>query len=164
MRKAHLGFATTLGALLLAGCPGPGPGKPDLVVTTFVATGPATVNAQNSVELPVRAVIRNQGAAPAGIFKVSVDYTGSDGRFVVAFTVPGQASIWYPTTNSPLAVGTDRSFAGKLTFHPAVHGETVTITALADSCSGDEFMPAFCRVDESNETNNESGSISVALP
>ena len=27
-----------------------------------------------------------------------------------------------------------------------------------------EFMPDYCRVDESDETNNESAAISVTLP
>jgi hypothetical protein len=38
------------------------------------------------------------------------------------------------------------------------------LKAIADSCSGDEFMPDYCRVEESNETNNESTPISIALP
>lgn len=151
--------------LFVFGCGG---GQPDLVVTTLQTTGPPTVNTDNSIEVPIRVVVENQGAASAGIFKVSADYTGGSigpsTAFVVAFTVPGQASIWYPHTGGSLAAGSTVNFEGKLTFHPAEHGVTVAIKARADSCSGDEFQPAYCRVEESDEGNNESAAISVTLP
>lgn len=136
---------------------------PDLVVTLLEATGPATVNAQGSAELPIRVRVRNQGDLAAGIFKVSVDYTRVGGTFVVAFTVPGEANLWYPHTDVLLPGGDEVTFDGILTFHPTVHGE-VSLTAYADSCSGDEFMPDYCRVSESDETNNESAAIVVILP
>ncbi|MCP5053296.1 MAG: hypothetical protein GY940_39390 [bacterium] len=139
-------------------------GKPDLVITDFRVTGVATFNANNSVELPIRVVVKNQGTVAAGTFKVSVDYTGPKGTFVVAFTVPGQSSPWYPFTGTSLGAGNSVTFNGKLTFHPSVHGVGVSLKALADSCSGDEFMPDYCRVRESNEDNNESVSLSVLLP
>ena len=144
---------------LAVGC-----GDPDLVVTTLESTGSPTINAENSVELPIRVVVRNQGDAGAGIFKVATEYTGSQGTFVVAFTVPGQSDIWYPYTSSTLAAGADTAFSGKVTFNPSIHGETVSLKAIADSCSGDEFMPAYCRVEESDETNNESAPLSASLP
>jgi subtilase family serine protease len=146
-------------SLLLAGC------KPDLVITTFQTTGSAIVNPQGSVEVPIRVVVKNQGTGNAGIFKVATHYTDPGGStYVVAFTVPGQSSIWYPYTSAPLAAGSDVTFAGKVTFHPAVHGVTVYLKGTADSCSGDEFMPNYCRVQESNEGNNESTPIQVSLP
>jgi CARDB len=137
----------------------------DLVVTDWQLTGAPTINSENKVEVPVRAVVRNQGSAAAGIFKVAAEYLDSQGRiFVATFTVPGQSDIWYPHTTMALAAGSDATFDGKLTFHPAVHGETVSLTATADSCSGDELMPEYCRVNESNESNNKSTAISVPLP
>ncbi|MEC4684469.1 MAG: CARDB domain-containing protein [Nitrospirota bacterium] len=146
-------------SLLLFGC-----GKPDLVVTTLEVTGPSVINAENSVEVPIRVVIRNQGNASADTFKTAIDYTEPKGTFVVAFTVPGQTDIWYPKTSSPLASGGEVTFSGKVTFHPSLHGVTVSLNAIADSCSGDEFMPDYCRVNESNEENNKSTSISLTLP
>lgn len=148
-----------LALTLLAGCAGA-----DLVVTSIQVTGPASVNANNSVELPVDVVVANVGQEDAGQSKVCTRYSGSDGNFVVAFTVPGQPGFWYPFTADPLPAGGTETFSGILTFHPAVHGETVSITAYADCCSGDEFMPSYCRVDEGNEGNNASTSISEALP
>jgi hypothetical protein len=38
---------------------------------------------------------------------------------------------------------------------PSLHGQRITIIPRVDSCSGDEFMPDYCRVQESNEANNE---------
>lgn len=156
--------------LLLSGCVvdgngnGDGDGQPDLVVTTMETTGNPTVNLEGSAVVPIRVVIENQGDAAADIFKVSTAYNGTGGPYAVAFTVAGQSSMWYPYTSEPLAAGDDVTFSGNLTFISSVHGVTVSITAMADSCSGDEFMPDYCRVEESNEDNNESSAISVSLP
>jgi hypothetical protein len=158
--------------LLLSGCVadgngngnGDGNGQPDLVVTTLETTGTPTVNLEGSAVVPIRVVVENQGDAAADIFKVSTAYTGTTGTYGVAFTVSGQSNMWYPYTSDPLAAGDDVTFAGNLTFVSSVHGVTVNITATADSCSGDEFMPDYCRVEESNEDNNESTPISVSLP
>lgn len=150
--------------LLLSSCAG----KPDLVVTTLETTGPPVVNADNSVEVPVRVVVKNQGNAPAGTFKVATEYTGGitspSSTFVVAFTVPGQGDVWYPYTSDSLAAGSSVTFVGKVTFDGTERGATISLTATADSCSGDEFMPAYCRVEESDEVNNKSTPISVSLP
>ena len=167
-------FSVAFMGLLLSGCAGngngdgdsngDGSGLPDLVVTTLETTGTPTVNLEGSVEVPIRVVVENQGDAAADIFKVSTAYTGTNGPYAVAFTVLGQSNMWYPYTTGPLAAGDDVTFTGKLTFHSSVHGVTVSITATADSCSGDEFMPDYCRVEESNEDNNESTPILVSLP
>lgn len=159
MNRIRVAVALLILAMSLVGC-----ASADLVVTSWQSTGAPTINSQNSVEVPVRAVVRNQGGAAANLFKVAAEYTGSQGKFVVAFTVPGQSDFWYPHTTMSLAVGSDATFDGKLTFHPALHGETVSLMATADSCSGDEFMPDYCRVNESDEGNNASTAISVTLP
>jgi hypothetical protein len=135
------------------------------VVRTFEVTGAGSVNSDNSAVLPVRAIIRNRGNAPAEEFKVSVDYTDPEGReFVVAFTAPGETDIWYPHTDGTLAARDEVEFQGNLTFHPSLHGVTVSLRTTADSCSGDEFMPPHCRVEETNEANNRSAPLSAALP
>jgi hypothetical protein len=141
-----------------------GRGRPDVVVSRFETTGPATVRADGVVEVPVRATVRNQGAAPAGRFKLSAEFTQppSPVAYGVAFTVPGQSSIWYPWTSGPLAPGAEQTFRGKLGFVRG--GRVVSVWVLADGCAGDEFMPDECRVDESNEANNQSVAIPVALP
>ena len=138
--------------------------EPDLIVTSLVTTGPTTVNSENKVEVPISVTVKNQGLMTAGTFKVSTSYTGTRGTFTVAFTVYGQNSLWYPQTINPLPAGNEVTFSGKVTFHPSVRNETVYLVALADSCSGDEFTPSYCRVKESDESNNWSNSLSLYLP
>jgi hypothetical protein len=139
------------------------PVPPDLVVVTLKAAGPVEYVSGN-FEVPVRAIIRNQGGAKADIFKVSVEYTGSSGTFVAPFSVKGQGSIWYPYTSAPLVPGGDVTFEGKVILSGSLEGEAVSLSAMADSCSGDEFMPNYCRVEESNEGNNVSNATQFMLP
>jgi hypothetical protein len=116
-------------------------------------------------EVPVRAIIRNQGGAKADIFKVSFEYTGSSGTFVRPFKYEGQdVFIWYPETSAPLVPGGDVTFEGKVILPGSLEGEAVSLNAIADSCSGDEFMPNYCCVQDSNEGNNMSNAIVVMLP
>ena len=148
--------------------PTPTPGPPDLVVTSLKTTGSPSVNANDSVEVPIAVVVRNQGGTPAGIFKVAIEYTGGaispSSTFVVRFTVLGQSGSFYPFTTAALAADADRVFEGTITFNPAERGVTVSITATADSCAGDEFVPEYCRVEESDEGNNTSDPSAVRLP
>jgi hypothetical protein len=154
MRNKMLGLISIVLGLLATGC------YPDLIVSNFEATGPATPVGEN-IEMPAKVTVRNQGNAAAGIFKVSAEYTDAQGTFATPFTV-GQ-EIWYPTTTANLAAGEEITFEGKIVFTVA-DNEEVTITVIADSCSGDEFMPEYCRVKESNEANNTSVPLTVSLP
>jgi len=55
------------------------------------------------------------------------------------------------------------TFDGVVIFPPELYGEKVALSALADSCAEDEFMPGYCRVEEGNEGNNMSAWIPVQL-
>lgn len=137
---------------------------PDLIVESVVITQAAHV-VSDHVELGIRAIIKNQGDAAAGIFKVSAHYVWTDGvTYVVSFLVEGQSSAWYPFTTESLAAGATVTFDGTITFGSSVENATIDLYLLADSCSGDEFSEDYCRVEESNEENNESSSQSVTLP
>lgn len=161
MQRYKLLFLMGTLILILSGCVPPVE-MPDLIVTDFETTGAPFFRQDQGVSVPVRVTVKNQGNANAGIFKVSLHYTGSQGTFAVAFQVEGQDNLWYPYTSANLSPGNEVTFEGNALF---IHGnETVSLWALADSCSGDEFMPDYCRVDESNETNNESDAIAVILP
>lgn len=165
MKIYKLVVITVCMVLVMSGCLPPGPGKPDLVVTTLEATGLGFVGLDGGFKVPIRVVVKNQGDAEAGIFKVTTEFMGPQwGPFAVAFEVPGQAIVSYPFTNSPLAPGGEVTFEGYASFIPGVGNMTVSLWAIADSCGGDEFMPDYCRVDESDESNNESTVISVYLP
>jgi hypothetical protein len=148
--------------LSLAGCP---PRRADLVVTEFVATGEPEVvtnGSETSVEVPVSVTVENQGNADADIFKVAVLYTSGAQEFVVAFSVEGESSLWYPFTDEALEPGASVTFNGTLIF--ADGGETVVARAEADSINGDEFIPDFGRVRESDEDNNLSEPLTIVLP
>jgi uncharacterized protein YkwD len=135
----------------------------DLVVTRLERTGSPTLRG-DVIEVPIRVVVRNQGTSAAGTFKVSTEYTarGDSRAYAVAFTVPGQTDIWYPRILS-LAAGRDITLNGKVSFLNSLRGREVSLQAIADSCSGDEFMPPYCRVRESNESNNRSTPITLSL-
>lgn len=147
--------------LVLAPIPIP---RPDLVVIELVATGAVTLRADGFQVLPVRTVIENQGDGISPRFMISARYITSMGDYMRPFTVPGQSSQWKPTTMASMYPGETVAIEGVLIGHPGSSGETVDFYIKADSCDGDEFMPAHCRVFESDETNNDSAPITVTLP
>lgn len=138
------------------------PSAPDLVVTSFKTMGSPRYTG-SGYELPVRLTVANQGNAEAGVFKVSVDYTTAQGTIDVPFAVPssGQYDSWYPYTAGPLAPGTSVLFDGTVTFTnlSGLNCVALSLAAMADSCSGDQYMPSTCRVAESDESNNRSASV-----
>ena len=141
--------------------PLPWPGPPlvpgtDLVILAIELTGAPEIGADGMVEVPLRVIARNLGDTEAEVFKLHVDYTGPAGTFVAPFSVPGETSAFYPFARGALAPGTDMSFEGIVRLPGELAGETISLTAVADSCAGEEFMPAFCRVEENEEGNNEA--------
>ena len=139
--------------------------KPDLIIASIQRTAePVIINAQHCVEVPIKVVVKNNGNTKAGVFKVGIEYLLDGRTFTVAFTVPGEGNSWYPYTDGPMPAGQSVSFKGKVTFHPTMHNVTVRLKANADSCSGDEFMPDYCRVKENKESNNASSYLRVTLP
>jgi|GEM_PF-3489850 len=137
---------------------------PDLIVTSLQMTDSAFVNARGNVEVPIKVVVENIGNTPANVFKIATEYTGPQGTFIVAFTVPGQSRVFYPFTSAALQPGSSVSFDGNVVFISSVRNVQITLRAVADSCSGDEFFPRYCRVEETNENNNVSKTISLFLP
>ena len=140
-------------------------GLPDLTVTGIATGSPAFIN-PSEANLPLTVTVRNAGDATGTRFKLSVDVIDSSGRFVKPFTVPASGDRWYPWKTG-LARGESYSFRGSLYIGiprgPSLHGQRITIIPRVDSCSGDEFMPDYCRVRESNEANNEMRR-SITLP
>ncbi|MGD1808772.1 S8 family serine peptidase [Dapis sp. BLCC M126] len=143
---------------------------PDLIVNSFEITGDAFISDDN-LKLPIEVVVKNQGDATAeDLFKVDVQYTQEgEAPFVVAFTADETSEVnpdnpWYPFTKNPLDAGDEVTFTGELTFiDDSLLGEEISLVATADSKSGDEFIPDFGRVEESNEDNNSSEIVEVTL-
>lgn len=159
MKSLTLFLLIVCAGVLVCGC------QPDLVVSIIEVTGSSSVDSAGNAVVPIRVVVKNQGNAEAGIFKVSTEYTDVGNTLAVAFDVPGHPPVtWYQSTTVPLDGGSEREFTGNVIFNPALHNITVSLRAIADSCAGDENTPAYCRVDESDETNNKSADISISLP
>ncbi len=148
-------------------------GCPDLEVSAFEVTGPAELrpldgSGRDSPHLPVRATVTNRGSGEAASFKLAASFSGGlynpDSDFAVAFTPTDGAEVWYPRRSEPLAPDASWTVEGHLVFHPSASGQTVSIRVEADSCAGDEFVPGYCRVPESDEANNFSARLSETLP
>ena len=138
--------------------------RPDLIVTNFLQKGASFNGPNGTIHVPVAVTVKNVGQAPAAIFKVGIDYQHPNGQiYPVMFTVPGQSNTFYPFTNSPLAAGAVLTYQGVLVFSANLRGNTLSAKAIADSCSGDEFMESYCRVKESSESNNSSTAINIVL-
>lgn len=80
------------------------------------------------------------------------------------FTVSGQADNWYPYSTAALGIGHEVAFTGIVSLPITLQGQTITLSVLADSCNGDQSMPAYCRVTEGDENNNESQPLTLRLP
>jgi hypothetical protein len=133
---------------------------PDLKVTQITAGTPSFEEDGAVANVPLTVTIKNFGGATSEMFKTSVDVIVGDGmRYVRPFTVPGQSDTWYPW-QSGLGEGEEATFTGTLMIGvpsgESLYGQKATIIAKVDSCSGDEFTPEYCRVEESDETNNEN--------
>jgi len=140
------------------------PPRADLAITALETTGSAALEESGRITVPVRMVIRNQGGTAAAVFKISTDYIGPKGRFLAPLILEGQEDPWYGWTSEPLGAGSQVELRGKVTLSSELGGETVSLIALADSCAGEELVPEFCRIEESNEENNESAPLPVELP
>ena len=139
---------------------------PDLIVTEVVPGTPSFEEDGRVANLPLKVTIKNVGGATDKDFKTSVDViVGSGARYVRPFTVPGQTDIWYPWKEG-LGAGEEATFSGNLYIGipsgEVLYNQEAKIMVFVDSCSGDEFMPEYCRVRESNEINNEK-EVSVRL-
>jgi hypothetical protein len=144
-------------------------GLPDLVITLETRQANDADLAlmgqyPDFVGVAVRAIVVNQGGQPADLFKVSIDGAASDGTFVRAFSVLGQEDLWYPHTSEQLFPGKSIIFDGVVLFPAALNGQQIIMVATADSCSGEEFAPDVCKVNESDEENNTSGPLDATLP
>ncbi len=137
------------------------PPQADLVGEVAV-TGDATFGPEGSIRLPLAVTVINQGGRRAGGFKVAVFYEGEAGAFGASFRVKDQSGF-YPFLDG-LRAGGEVTLRGALTLPGERAGETVRIWAEVDSCSGDEFMPGYCRVRESSEGNNLTAALRVSLP
>ena len=134
----------------------PPPALPDLVVSSFQVNGEAAIDEDGNTVVPVLLVVANQGGSPAATFKIAVLVeTGDGARTPVAFQVPGQESTWFPFAG-PLPPAGQLELQGNVLVPGSVDVESAMLVAEVDSRVGDEFVPDYGRVQESNEDNNRS--------
>jgi hypothetical protein len=130
---------------------------PDLVVS-LSTRGPATVAPRGGFFVPIRIHVTNRGRTAAGAFKVAIETPGG----VAPFDASGRSVVWYAETDG---LGGGQSFTRDgVVLVRAGEGQAVPLTAFVDSCAGEEFTPAHCRVQESDEGNNRSARVNVQMP
>lgn len=134
---------------------------PDLVVSYFDHDGPARSDAEG-VLVPAVLEIANRGGAPAEPFKVAIQVEAR-GRAAapVPFRVSGQEDAWFPFAG-PLPPGETLQLRGEILVPPEWYdAEGARLVAEADSTVGDEFVPEYGRVQESDEGNNRSKPLEI---
>lgn len=125
---------------------------PDLIVEQFARNGEISER-DGRFYVPVTVKVKNQGNKAATSFKLAVDYWRNGQQYAAPFSVSGQSSLWYPFAPS-LASGKSISFQGNVIIRIDAGAEGTIFKVEADSCSGDELMPEFCRIKENDEGNN----------
>jgi hypothetical protein len=122
-------------------------------------------------EIPLSGSVRNGGNDLAGRFKISGEYSLSslfDPKAAPLRAIePGtqfRIESFYAWTEFAMPVGLQRRFTVKLLVPRKLTGRTIALRLLFDSCTGEEFMPHFCRVDEDRENNNFSATRTLTLP
>lgn len=139
--------------------------SPDLIVSDIALRSTrSTTNADGSLSVPIKVTVQNIGLNNAGIFKVGVDYTtATNETYSAPFKVTGQTNTFYPFTTAALPAKAAITFEGVLVFPGRLKGSRITLKAIADSGSGDEFMPSYIRVNELSEDNNTSAPVRILL-
>ncbi len=144
----------------------------DLVPTVRV-TGVALLRADGAYLVPVRVSVRNSGTEIAGRFKMSVEFNhlSFGGTRVTAFGAASSSDGsftrdgFYVWTSRALFPGRSLTFNGSVLIPSSVPRRSqITLRVVADSCSGEEFMPALCRVPELREDNNRTSLQTANLP
>lgn len=127
---------------------------PDLVVTSFTATGAAKFE-DGKLKVPFSMTVKNQGkAATKNNFVNAVRYN--------------QDFRWSGIMD-PLAAGASKTVSGSVSIpdpQKSLAGKTIKVVAYCDApiAAADTSIPLYGRVKESNEPNNLTKSIEVKAP
>jgi hypothetical protein len=118
---------------------------------------------QRYTYLPLRIVVTNRGGTDSGAFKIAVQgRTANSDPFSRPFFLNGDPQSYYVNVDN-LPPGGQEEFTGFVGFLGGEPNTTAWVTAEADSCSGDELMPDYCRVQEYDERNNVSNELRASL-
>jgi hypothetical protein len=151
--------------------PPPPRALPDLAIADFIVVGeprvetlPGPISSRLAIRVPVRLTVINRGARPAPIFHSAIMTWPENHGSALCLAVDGNADACYPATDGPLPAGASHTFEGLLDFPLELAGNPLQLAAAADVCVFDVDLPAYCRVQESDEANNHSPAVSVELP
>ena len=136
------------------------PNGPDLVIT--VQQVDVVQNRAGQFSIPVLLVVTNRGDTAADAFEIAAEYT------LNGFTSSVQLGdeSYDVFTSGPLAPGESFRYAGEvLVFaRSELYGRTVSLSVVADSCSGNEKFAATSRETERAEDHSLSRMIDVIPP
>ena len=118
---------------------------------------------QQYTYLPLQITVTNRGGSDSGPFKIAVQgRTEKSGTLTRAFFLNGNPQSSYINVDN-IPAGGQAQFTGFVAFYGEEPNTTAWVTAEADSCAGDELMPAYCRVQEYDESNNVSNELKGSL-
>jgi hypothetical protein len=113
--------------------------------------------------LPLRILVTNQGGSDTGPFKIAVrGRTAISAEAPRPFFLNGDPQGYYINVDN-LPPGGQAEYTGFVAFLGGHPDTNAWVTAEADSCSGDELMPDYCRVQEYDERNNVSNVLIAPL-
>ena len=126
--------------------------KPDLEIVLLKCPN---VDEETQYGMPIEILIANKGTKASGRFKVSAEHIQSGSRHTIQLKNKKGENGWYIWHDAPIQATTKTvRLTAYMDWNGLLSGfQEFVITV--DSCIGDEFMPNYCRVDESNEKNNE---------
>jgi hypothetical protein len=147
--------------IFLSACDGPT--TPNL--SAYISSvGDPSFDDEGNILVPMKMYVYNDGRNDAATSKVAVYAKSEDsGTGLVDFTVAGNVDAETPFTG--LIYGKkSATLEGYLTFPGQTAGQTVIIFAEADSCVNETGLPPYCRVQEVDETDNQSNTVEIVLP
>jgi hypothetical protein len=137
---------------LLVFLPSPLLAKPDLEIVILKNPNPEE---STTTGMPIIIKIANKGTTASGRFKISAEHIQPSGRYVIQLGKQKGDNSWYVWYEKPiLATTTIVEVSLYMKWSKPLKGLHDFVIKV-DSCLGDEFLPPYCRVDESNENNNE---------
>jgi len=135
-------------------------GKPDLIITEFVAapsTTPSGIPGMRRID--VWGAVKNIGGTCATTFRVGSMQSRGTYNLATNLTLTATPRIdANGNTKTGLQAGEEITFTGTILVQASYEGESAKVRLYADACDfvDEEFLPVTCRVAESNETNNAS--------
>jgi len=114
-------------------------------------------------KIPIRMRITNRGGQPTGEFKLSAEAGTPNNWFVRPLAAEGQpVEGYYAFVKEGLPPGGERILYGMVVIVDVeLASQPMSLVVTVDSCAGDEIFTDYCRVQEADESNNQSERLEV---